>query len=94
VTVVTGGQLVESGVDRGALDAALAVDFPCGGWCPGESPKSLMAHPSEPSWNFIRLNRLHQIRSCSESATSYIFGNRIERIIQRAHFIRSALSFT
>src|SRR6202051_1239331 len=28
---VSGGQ---TGVDRGALDAALAVGFPCGGWCP------------------------------------------------------------
>lgn len=29
--IVSGGQ---TGVDRGALDAALEVDFPCGGWCP------------------------------------------------------------
>ena len=29
--IVSGGQ---TGVDRGALDAALAVAFPCGGWCP------------------------------------------------------------
>jgi hypothetical protein len=29
--IVSGGQ---SGVDRGALDAALALDFACGGWCP------------------------------------------------------------
>lgn len=29
--VVSGGQ---TGVDRGALDAALAHAFPCGGWCP------------------------------------------------------------
>lgn len=29
--IVSGGQ---TGVDRGALDAALAADFPCGGWCP------------------------------------------------------------
>ena len=29
--LVTGGQ---SGVDRGALDAALAAGFSCGGWCP------------------------------------------------------------
>lgn len=29
--IVSGGQ---TGVDRGALDAALACDFPCGGWCP------------------------------------------------------------
>lgn len=29
--IVSGGQ---TGVDRGALDAALAADFPCGGRCP------------------------------------------------------------
>lgn len=29
--IVSGGQ---TGVDRGALDAALCVSFPCGGWCP------------------------------------------------------------
>src|SRR5262245_35299583 len=29
--IVSGGQ---TGVDRGALDAALAARFPCGGWCP------------------------------------------------------------
>jgi Circularly permutated YpsA SLOG family len=29
--IVSGGQ---TGVDRGALDAALGFGFPCGGWCP------------------------------------------------------------
>jgi hypothetical protein len=29
--IVSGGQ---TGVDRGALDAALEHGFPCGGWCP------------------------------------------------------------
>jgi len=29
--VISGGQ---TGVDRGALDAALALGVPCGGWCP------------------------------------------------------------
>lgn len=29
--IVSGGQ---TGVDRGALDAALESGFPCGGWCP------------------------------------------------------------
>ena len=31
--IVSGGQ---TGVDRGALDAALGLDFPCGGWVPGD----------------------------------------------------------
>lgn len=31
--IVSGGQ---TGVDRGALDAALAMDFPAGGWCPAD----------------------------------------------------------
>jgi len=29
--IISGGQ---TGVDRAALDAALALSFPCGGWCP------------------------------------------------------------
>lgn len=31
--IVSGGQ---TGVDRGALDAALAAHFACGGWCPAD----------------------------------------------------------
>jgi hypothetical protein len=31
--IVSGG---ETGVDRGALDAALAAGFDCGGWAPGD----------------------------------------------------------
>jgi Circularly permutated YpsA SLOG family len=29
--ILSGGQ---TGIDRGALDAALAWGFPCSGWCP------------------------------------------------------------
>lgn len=32
-SIVSGGQ---TGVDRGALDAALQAGFPCGGWCPAD----------------------------------------------------------
>jgi hypothetical protein len=31
--IISGGQ---TGVDRGALDAALVHAFPCGGWCPAD----------------------------------------------------------
>jgi hypothetical protein len=31
--IISGGQ---TGVDRAALDAASAVGFPCGGWCPAD----------------------------------------------------------
>jgi hypothetical protein len=31
--IISGGQ---TGVDRGALDAALEAQFPCGGWCPAD----------------------------------------------------------
>lgn len=31
--IVSGGQ---TGVDRAALDAALAANFSCGGWAPGD----------------------------------------------------------
>jgi hypothetical protein len=31
--IVSGGQ---TGVDRGALEAALCAGFPCGGWCPAD----------------------------------------------------------
>jgi hypothetical protein len=33
LSVVSGGQ---TGVDRGALDAALQAGAPCGGWCPAD----------------------------------------------------------
>jgi len=33
VKIISGGQ---TGVDRAALDAALAAAFSCGGWCPAD----------------------------------------------------------
>lgn len=50
--IISGGQ---TGVDRGALDACLQNDFPCGGWCPagrlaedGEIPEQ---YPLQETWN-------------------------------------------
>ncbi len=47
--IISGGQ---TGVDRGALDAALAAGLPCGGWCPagrkaedGEIPEKYPVTP-------------------------------------------------
>lgn len=49
--IVSGGQ---TGVDRGALDAALACGVDCGGWCPadrlaedGRIPDRYPLHPAE-----------------------------------------------
>ena len=60
--LVSGGQ---TGVDRAALDVALALDLPCGGWCPAgrraedgplpavypltETPTA--AYPERTEWN-------------------------------------------
>ncbi|MGH8743325.1 MAG: putative molybdenum carrier protein [Burkholderiales bacterium] len=35
IKIISGGQ---TGVDRGALDAALALGTPCSGWCPEGRP--------------------------------------------------------
>jgi hypothetical protein len=51
VTIISGGQ---SGVDRAALDAAIALGLDCGGWCPKggwaedlpEPPGLLAAYPN------------------------------------------------
>ena len=32
-TIISGGQ---TGADRAALDVALALHIPCGGWCPAD----------------------------------------------------------
>lgn len=41
--IISGGQ---TGVDRGALDAALEAGFPCGGWCPADRAAEDASIPS------------------------------------------------
>ena len=53
--IISGGQ---TGVDRAALDAAIACKLPCGGWCPagrkaedGEVPRSYpLKETADPSY--------------------------------------------
>jgi hypothetical protein len=61
--IISGG---ETGVDRGALDAALVAGFPCGGWCPadrgaedGEIPERypLTPLPAVPATSTVRSTR-------------------------------------
>jgi hypothetical protein len=42
LTIITGGQ---SGVDRAALDAAIALGIPYGGWCPKDGWAEDFPHP-------------------------------------------------
>ena len=59
--IVSGGQ---TGVDRGALDAALACDVPVGGWCPmdrsaedGTIPAKYLLEPADKPGNHERTMR-------------------------------------
>ena len=59
--IISGGQ---TGVDRGALDAAIALDIPHGGWCPhgrlaedGRIPDRYLLRETDSSEYFIRTER-------------------------------------
>src|SRR5574344_1431456 len=58
VTIVSGGQ---TGVDRAALDAAISLGYPYGGWLPkgrlaedGPLPDSYVGMQEMPTKNYIR----------------------------------------
>ena len=75
--IISGGQ---TGVDRGALDACLEQDFPCGGWCPagrkaedGEIPSK---YPLQEIWSVSYDDRTR--KNVNESdATLIIFENEL-----------------
>jgi hypothetical protein len=64
--IVSGGQ---TGVDRGALDAALAVGFECGGWVPGDRMAEDGVIPNRypmmvlPNGNYRQRTRLNVVDS-------------------------------
>ena len=43
IHIISGGQ---TGVDRAALDAAMALNVPCGGWCPADGCDELGLIPA------------------------------------------------
>lgn len=71
--IISGGQ---SGVDRAALDAALAAGFPCGGWCPpgrraedGPIPERYPVTPLEKGG--YRQRTLHNLREADGTLIVY-----------------------
>lgn len=91
--IVSGGQ---TGVDRAALDAALAAGVPCGGWCPAgraaedgpipshyalqETPEALPAQRT--AWN-VRDSDATLILAPSEPAGGTLFTLRCARALYR-----------
>jgi hypothetical protein len=57
--VVSGGQ---TGVDRAALDAALALGLPCGGWCPrGRWAEDGAVPDRYPLWETLERERISRL---------------------------------
>lgn len=76
--IVSGGQ---TGVDRGALDAALRLGFPCGGWCPpGRLAEDGVIPPHYPLSELREGGYLERtIRNVVESdGTAVLFFGRLE----------------
>jgi hypothetical protein len=76
--IVSGGQ---TGVGRGALDAALAAGFDCGGWAPGDRSAEDGIIPERyplillPSGDYRQRNRLNVVDS---DGTAILFHESLE----------------
>jgi Circularly permutated YpsA SLOG family len=73
--IVSGGQ---TGVDRAALDAALAVGFPCGGWCPADRKAEDGPIPARYPMSLLteRGSRLRTLRNVQTSDGTAILFNQ------------------
>jgi hypothetical protein len=99
--IVSGGQ---TGVDRGALDAALAADFECGGWVSGDRIAEDGVIPDRyplialPNGNYQQRTRLNVVDSdgtavlCNDALTG---GTRLTRnlcaLLNRPYILIDAL---
>lgn len=73
--LISGGQ---TGVDRAALDAALAVGFPCGGWCPADRKAEDGPIPERYPMSLLteRGSRLRTLRNVQTSDGTAILFNQ------------------
>jgi hypothetical protein len=83
--LISGGQ---TGVDRGALDAALEMGFPCGGWCPrGRRAEDGRIPDRYPLQELPRGGRLGRTRKNVEDsdATAIIYFGKLAGGTRRAY---------
>lgn len=75
VKIISGGQ---TGVDRAALDAALAAAFSCGGWCPADRKAEDGPIPERYPMSFLteRGNRLRTVKNVQMSDGTAILFNQ------------------
>jgi hypothetical protein len=84
--IVSGGQ---TGVDGGVLDAALAAEFPCGGWFPAdrsaEDGPIPARYPLTPlaRGGYRERTRQNVLDSGGTAAGSALHAQEVARIIQR-----------
>lgn len=84
--IVSGAQ---TGVDRAALDAALNLDFPCGGWCPQGRVDEFGTIPKHYPVKELKRGGYHQrtLQNIIDSdATLIIYTNELEGGTQETLF--------